>query len=139
MIVSRWEHHLVRLWTPEFGRPADGRMPRSQTLDFSAQIRLLCAASDGSTKSHRWTSGGLVRVTVKLPRLSDAGDDAAVVAWEALVGAVLQVGDALVSVETAKAQVSVPTPVAGVLVEQLVDVDDEIEVGAAIAVLEVTP
>ena len=80
-----------------------------------------------------------MRVTVKLPRLSDAGDDAAVVAWEALVGAVLQVGDALVSVQTAKAQVSVPTPVAGVLVEQLVDVDDEIEVGAAIAVLEVTP
>ena len=80
-----------------------------------------------------------MRVTVKLPRLSDAGDDAAVVAWEALVGAVLQVGDALVSVETAKAQVSVPTPVAGVLVEQLVDVDDEIEVGAAIAVLGVTP
>ena len=76
-----------------------------------------------------------MRITVKLPKLSDAGDDAAVVQWLVAPGATVTEGMPLVTVETAKANVDVPAPVAGVLAEQLVQVDDEIATGAPIATI----
>jgi pyruvate/2-oxoglutarate dehydrogenase complex dihydrolipoamide acyltransferase (E2) component len=41
-----------------------------------------------------------------------------------------------VRVETDKAVVDVPSPVAGTLVEQLVALEDEIDIGAAIAIID---
>jgi pyruvate/2-oxoglutarate dehydrogenase complex dihydrolipoamide acyltransferase (E2) component len=42
----------------------------------------------------------------------------------------------LLRVETDKALVEVPSPVAGTLVEQLVALEDEIDIGAPIAVID---
>lgn len=77
-----------------------------------------------------------MRHKIKLPKLSDTGDEVLVSAWIATVGDQLAAGDPLISAETDKVEVDVPCPVAGRLVDQLVAVDDEITVGTPIAVIE---
>ncbi len=77
-----------------------------------------------------------MRHRVKLPRLSDTGDEVLVAEWVAAIGDDLAAGDPLFSAETDKVEVDVPSPVAGRLVEQLVAVEDEITVGTPIAVIE---
>jgi len=73
---------------------------------------------------------------VKLPRVADTVDEVVVIEWVAAVGDQVGVGDGLISVETDKTTMEIPSPVAGVLVEQLVAVEDEIETGTAIAVID---
>lgn len=75
-------------------------------------------------------------MTVKLPRLADTVDEVVVAEWVRAVGDEVAVGDGLLTVETDKATVEVPTPVAGRLVAQLVSADDEITTGTPIAVVE---
>lgn len=77
-----------------------------------------------------------MRHKIKLPKLSDTSDDVLVGEWIATVGDELLAGDPLLVAETDKVEVEVPTPVAGRLVERLVDVEDEIDVGTPIAVIE---
>jgi pyruvate/2-oxoglutarate dehydrogenase complex dihydrolipoamide acyltransferase (E2) component len=77
-----------------------------------------------------------MRQKVKLPRVADTVDEVVVIEWVAAVGDQVGVGDGLISVETDKTTMEIPSPVAGVLVEQLVAVEDEIETGAAIAVID---
>jgi pyruvate/2-oxoglutarate dehydrogenase complex dihydrolipoamide acyltransferase (E2) component len=75
-------------------------------------------------------------MTVKMPRAADTVDEVMVSEWVVAVGADVAAGDPLLRVETDKALVEVPSPVAGTLVEQLVAVDDEIATGTPIAVIE---
>ncbi len=77
-----------------------------------------------------------MRMTVKMPRAADTVDEVMVSEWVVAVGADVAAGDPLLRVETDKALVEVPSPVAGTLVEQLVAVDDEIATGTPIAVIE---
>ena len=77
-----------------------------------------------------------MRMTVKMPRAADTVDEVMVSAWVVAVGAAVAAGDPILRVETDKALVEVPSPVAGTLVEQLVAVDDEIATGTPIAVIE---
>jgi pyruvate/2-oxoglutarate dehydrogenase complex dihydrolipoamide acyltransferase (E2) component len=77
-----------------------------------------------------------MRMTVKMPRAADTVDEFVVSEWVVEPGAVVAAGDPIMRVETDKAVVEVPTPVAGTFVEQLVAVDDEISTGAPIAVIE---
>jgi pyruvate/2-oxoglutarate dehydrogenase complex dihydrolipoamide acyltransferase (E2) component len=77
-----------------------------------------------------------MRHQVKLPKLGDTTQSALITAWLCGVGADIVVGTPLLTVETDKVTMDVPSPVAGKLVEQLVAADDEIEVGAAICVVE---
>jgi pyruvate/2-oxoglutarate dehydrogenase complex dihydrolipoamide acyltransferase (E2) component len=75
-------------------------------------------------------------MTVKMPRAADTVDEVMVSEWVVAVGADVAAGDPILRVETDKALVEVPSPVAGTLVEQLVAVDDEIATGTPIAVIE---
>ncbi len=77
-----------------------------------------------------------MRMTVKMPRAADTVDEVMVSEWVVAVGAAVAAGDPILRVETDKALVEVPSPVAGTLVEQLVAVDDEIATGTPIAVIE---
>jgi glutaconyl-CoA/methylmalonyl-CoA decarboxylase subunit gamma len=77
-----------------------------------------------------------MRMTIKMPRAADTVDEVMVSEWAVTTGDTVAAGDALIRVETDKALVEVPSPVAGVLVEQLVSVDDEITTGTPIAVIE---
>jgi pyruvate/2-oxoglutarate dehydrogenase complex dihydrolipoamide acyltransferase (E2) component len=77
-----------------------------------------------------------VRMTVKMPKVADSADEVTVVNWVKSIGDTVQAGDPLVEVETDKANVSVPSPIAGVLIEMLVDVDTDVRTGTPIAVLD---
>jgi pyruvate/2-oxoglutarate dehydrogenase complex dihydrolipoamide acyltransferase (E2) component len=73
---------------------------------------------------------------IKLPVLGDTTRNAFISEWLVNVGESVQVDQPLVRVETDKAVVDVPSPVAGTLVEQLVALEDEIDIGTPIAVID---
>ncbi|MBU6147442.1 MAG: hypothetical protein KGP10_04660 [Actinomycetales bacterium] len=77
-----------------------------------------------------------MKMTVKLPRLGDTVDEVHVLEWLKQPGDVVAVGDPLMSVETDKATVDVPSPVAGTLAECLVTAGQDIATGDPVAVLD---
>lgn len=77
-----------------------------------------------------------MRTTVKMPKVSDSADEVAILELTVAVGNTVGVGDSLMEVETGKATVSLPSPVAGVVREILVAVDDEVQTGAALVVID---
>ncbi len=77
-----------------------------------------------------------MRFAVKLPRVAETVDEVVVIGWETQVGADVAAGDTLLRVETDKAIVEVPSPVAGRLVEQAVAEDDEISTGTIVGFVE---
>ena len=74
--------------------------------------------------------------TLKMPKLGDATQEVVVETWEVDVGAAVEIGDVLMIVETDKVNAEVPSPIAGTLVEQLVEEGDEVAVGAPFAVFQ---
>jgi len=77
-----------------------------------------------------------MRTTITLPRLGDTVDEVHVLEWLKQPGEAVAVGDALMSVETDKATVDVPSPAAGTLAECLVAAGQDIATGDAIAVID---
>ena len=77
-----------------------------------------------------------MRMTVKMPRAADTVDEFVVSEWLVEPGASVAAGDPIMKVETDKALVEIPSPVAGTLLEQLVSIDDEVSTGQPIAVIE---
>lgn len=75
-------------------------------------------------------------MTIKMPRVGETVDEVYLVAWNKAVGDVIAIGDDLMEVETDKATVQVPSPVAGTLIEIFFKDGDEIKTGDAIAVCE---
>ena len=75
---------------------------------------------------------------VNLPVLGDTTKYAVIVEWLVNVGDHVDEGETLMRVETDKAVVEVPSPVSGTLLEQLVALEEEIDVGAPIAVIDGT-
>jgi pyruvate dehydrogenase E2 component (dihydrolipoamide acetyltransferase) len=74
--------------------------------------------------------------TVNLPVLGDTTRNAVINEWLANVGDRIEIDQPLVLVETDKALVEVPSPVAGTLIEQLVALEDEIDIGTPIAIID---
>ncbi len=77
-----------------------------------------------------------MRQIVKLPKLGDTANEVLVLEWSVAPGDSVAVGDVLMRVETDKVEADVPSPVAGVVAELRVDIEDEVEVGAALCVIE---
>lgn len=77
-----------------------------------------------------------MRHTVKMPRVADTTDEVMVAQWLVAVGDDVAVGQDLLSVETDKAQVAVPSPVAGTVAALLVAAEDEIVTGAPLLTIE---
>ena len=77
-----------------------------------------------------------MKMTIKMPRVGDTVDEVYLVQWNKAVGDVIAVGDSLMEVETDKASVEVPSPVAGKIVETFFKNGDEIKTGEPIAICE---
>ncbi|MES2271501.1 MAG: 2-oxoglutarate dehydrogenase complex dihydrolipoyllysine-residue succinyltransferase [Pseudomonadota bacterium] len=73
---------------------------------------------------------------VKVPTLGESVTEATVGAWLKKPGDTVALDEAICSLETDKVAVDVPSPVAGVLGQQLVKEGDTVNVGAVIAVIE---
>lgn len=78
-----------------------------------------------------------MRVKVKVPRLADSTDDFVVISWSVIVGGAVREGDALLTVETDKTEVDVPSPVSGTVVELSVGDGDDVRTGQVICVIDV--
>lgn len=77
-----------------------------------------------------------MKATVKMPKVADTADNVVISDIHCTPGASVALGDVLMSVETDKAVVEVPSPVAGMVMEILVAVDDEVLTGAPIVLVD---
>jgi pyruvate/2-oxoglutarate dehydrogenase complex dihydrolipoamide acyltransferase (E2) component len=77
-----------------------------------------------------------MRHTVKLPKLGDTVDEVRVIEWLVAVGDAIDDESPLMVVETDKIDADVPSPVAGQVVELLVEPDAEITVGTPLCVIQ---
>jgi pyruvate/2-oxoglutarate dehydrogenase complex dihydrolipoamide acyltransferase (E2) component len=76
------------------------------------------------------------RHTVTLPKLGDTVSEVYVLEWLVEVGDLVEPETALMTVETDKVDAEVPSPVAGRVVERLVEADAEIETGTPLCIIE---
>ena len=77
-----------------------------------------------------------MRHTLNMPKLGDSVSQVVILEWHVAPGDSVAVGDPLVSVETDKIDTDVPAPVAGTVVELLVEAQDEVATGAPFIVVE---
>lgn len=78
----------------------------------------------------------MTRIIVTLPKLGDTADDVVPVSWLVATGDQVARGQGLLLVETAKTEVEIPAPCAGILVEQVAVIDENITIGAPVAIIE---
>lgn len=89
------------------------------------------ASEDKSEKSAPASSGESSEVP--MPALGESVTEGTITRWLKEVGDEVEVDEPLVEVSTDKVDTEIPSPVAGVLLEQLAAEDDEVEVGAPLA------
>lgn len=75
-------------------------------------------------------------IDVTMPKWGDTMQSGVITEWMVGVGEPVEGGDVLATVETEKVTQDITAPVAGTIVELLVDDGDEADVGAVIARLE---
>ena len=72
----------------------------------------------------------------RLPDLGEGLTEAEVLEWGVAAGDTVAVDQIVVDVETAKAAVEVPIPVAGTVVQHAGEVGDQIPIGSVFAVID---
>lgn len=77
-----------------------------------------------------------MKTEITLPRVGETVDEVYLVSWNKSVGDVIAVGEELMEVETDKATVQVPSPIAGTLLELFFKAGDEIKTGEVVAICE---
>ncbi|WP_024771310.1 dihydrolipoamide acetyltransferase family protein [Aquimarina macrocephali] len=78
----------------------------------------------------------MAKFELKLPKMGESVAEATITTWLKEVGDTIELDDAVVEIATDKVDSEVPSEVEGVLVEKLFDVDDVVQVGQVIAVIE---
>ena len=78
-----------------------------------------------------------MRCQVKMPKVGDAVDTVTVISIRTAKNDQVAIGQELLVVETDKANVEVPSPFAGKVLEILVETGQEVTTGAPIFVLDV--
>ena len=73
---------------------------------------------------------------VKLPFLAEGVDEATVSYWHLSEGDAVEVDDDLLEMTTSKAAFNVPSPVAGTLVEIVVNEGDVVKVGDVLCIID---
>ncbi|MDZ7721001.1 MAG: 2-oxoglutarate dehydrogenase, E2 component, dihydrolipoamide succinyltransferase [Balneolaceae bacterium] len=78
----------------------------------------------------------MAKVEVEMPQMGESVMEGTVIEWKKKVGDAVEVDETLLEIATDKVDTEVPSPEAGVLVEILVEEDETVEVGQAIAVID---
>ncbi|WP_412060798.1 2-oxoglutarate dehydrogenase, E2 component, dihydrolipoamide succinyltransferase [Rubrivirga sp. IMCC45206] len=81
----------------------------------------------------------MARVEVVMPKMGESVMEGTVLEWKKAVGDAVEQDETLLEISTDKVDSEVPSPEAGVLVEILVEENDTVDVGVAIAVIETDP
>src|SRR4051794_1488129 len=75
-------------------------------------------------------------VQIAMPEMGESVTEGIVLEWHVSVGDFVNEGDTVVEVSTDKVDAEVPAPVSGTVTKLLVEVDDEVPVGAPMLELE---
>ncbi len=78
----------------------------------------------------------MAKFELKLPKMGESVAEATLTSWLKEVGETIEEDEAVLEIATDKVDSEVPSEVTGVLVERLFEVDDVIQVGQTIAVIE---
>src|SRR5699024_9572930 len=78
----------------------------------------------------------MAKVEVEMPQMGESVMEGTVIEWAKNVGDQVEEDETLLEIATDKVDTEVPSPQAGTLVEILAEVDETVEVGQAIAVIE---
>ena len=79
----------------------------------------------------------MAKFELKLPKMGESVAEATITSWLKEVGETIEADEAVLEIATDKVDSEVPSEVDGVLVEKLFDVDDVVQVGQTIAVIEI--
>ena len=80
----------------------------------------------------------MAKFELKLPKMGESVAEATITSWLKEVGDTIEADEAVFEIATDKVDSEVPSEVDGVLVEKLFEVDDVVEVGQTIAVIEIS-
>lgn len=78
----------------------------------------------------------MAKFELKLPKMGESVAEATITSWLKEVGDTIEADEAVLEIATDKVDSEVPSEVEGVLVEKLFNVDDVVQVGQTIAVIE---
>ena len=78
----------------------------------------------------------MARFELKLPKMGESVAEATITSWLKAVGDTIEQDEAVLEIATDKVDSEVPSEVDGILVEVLFNVDDVVQVGQTIAVIE---
>jgi 2-oxoglutarate dehydrogenase E2 component (dihydrolipoamide succinyltransferase) len=78
----------------------------------------------------------MARFELKLPKMGESVAEATVTNWLKKVGDRIEMDEAVLEIATDKVDSEVPSEVEGVLVEQLFQIDDVVQVGQTLAIIE---
>jgi 2-oxoglutarate dehydrogenase E2 component (dihydrolipoamide succinyltransferase) len=78
----------------------------------------------------------MARVEVVMPKMGESIMEGTVIEWSKSVGDTIEQDETLLEIATDKVDSEVPSPASGVLVEILAEVNDTVEVGNVIAIIE---
>jgi len=79
----------------------------------------------------------MAKFELKLPKMGESVAEATITSWLKEVGDKIELDEAVLEIATDKVDSEVPSEVEGVLVERLFNVDDVVEVGQTLAVIEI--
>lgn len=79
----------------------------------------------------------MAKFELKLPKMGESVAEATITNWLKEVGDTIEADEAVLEIATDKVDSEVPSEVDGVLVEKLFNVDDVVQVGQTIAIIEV--
>ncbi len=79
----------------------------------------------------------MAKFELKLPKMGESVAEATITSWLKEVGDTIEADEAVLEIATDKVDSEVPSEVDGVLVEKLFDIDDVVQVGQTIAVIEI--
>lgn len=78
----------------------------------------------------------MAKFELKLPKMGESVAEATITSWLKKVGDTIEADEAVLEIATDKVDSEVPSEVDGVLVEMLFNVDDVVQVGQTIAIIE---
>lgn len=78
----------------------------------------------------------MAKFELKLPKMGESVAEATVTAWLKEIGDTIDADEAVLEIATDKVDSEIPSEVEGVLIEKLFNVDDVVQVGQTIAIIE---
>ena len=79
----------------------------------------------------------MAKFELKLPKMGESVAEATITSWLKDVGDTIEEDEAVLEIATDKVDSEVPSEVSGILVEKLFNVDDVVQVGQTLAVIEI--